>query len=147
MSLDLRLLLWPLTPLSASFKHYPVLSAAVTTLFLTCWTELTVNTTANTGKRWGIAVGVAVPIGSAEGLERKLAFLCFFLKQTTCLTWIDRPFDPGSQGPPGQPDRVGKQRRRRRRRVGVQGLLSSSSFRLSQRKRKYAVLSSFLRGF
>lgn len=100
MSLDLGLVFWPLTPLSVAFKHDPVLSVEVTTLFLSCWTEPTVNTTANKGKE-GVGRRGSGFIGSAEWLERKVAFLCFFLKQITCLTWIDWPFDLGSQGPWG----------------------------------------------
>jgi hypothetical protein len=85
---------------SVAFKHYPVLSVEVTTLFLSCCTELTVNTTANKGKEGG-GKRASSFIGSAGWLERKVASLCFFLKQITCLTWIDWPFDLGSQGPRG----------------------------------------------
>lgn len=96
-----------MTPLSAAPKHCPVLSVEVTTVSLSCWTELTVNSTSNKGEE-GVGRRGSGSIGSAEWLERKVAFLCFFLKQITCLTWIDWPFDLGSQGPPGQPDRVSK---------------------------------------
>lgn len=66
MSLDLGLVLWPLTPLSVAFKHYPVLSVEVTTLFLSCWTELTVNITANKGKE-GVGGGGAVSLAQLSG--------------------------------------------------------------------------------
>lgn len=67
MSLDLGLALWPLTLLSVAFKHYPVLSAEVTTLSLSCWTELTVNSTANKGKEGGGGGGEKVSLAQLSG--------------------------------------------------------------------------------